>query len=284
MLDELRTCACQDFSFFYPERSVGLHSLLINCGYNLYTGGYEWDGLKRGSKTMVIWQYTISGRGRLRLGTEYYDMAPGTAFMIEVPGDHCYFLPEDSEHWELCYVSVQGAELVRLFRELTAMRGVVNDYADTSAALAVFMEIFQLARKGRLANVFEASALAYDFMMALYRDLMSGGGGGIPDFVREVIGYCMKHLAEPIGVDEMAECAGLSRYHFSREFKRHTGFSPQAYLNELRIRKAVRMLQSERKNVKEIAADCGFDDLSYFSKVFRKACGVSPANFRLVGK
>jgi AraC-like DNA-binding protein len=78
----------------------------------------------------------------------------------------------------------------------------------------------------------------------------------------------------------MAKCAGYSRYHFTRLFKQYMGNSPQYFMNELRIRMAVRFLQTEQLSIKEIAQRCGFDDVSYFCKIFRKFQKVSPNEFR----
>jgi AraC-like DNA-binding protein len=56
--------------------------------------------------------------------------------------------------------------------------------------------------------------------------------------------------------------------------------APMNFLNELRVKMAIRLLQAEKLSVKETAQRCGFEDVSYFCKVFRKYQKISPGGFR----
>ncbi len=281
MLNELKKIGHSDNSFFFPERLVALHSMLTNCGYQNYTENYVWDSLKRGPKSMTVWQYTISGQGAFRVGDRTYDLNPGTAFIAEVPGNNCYYLPNNSEHWELLYVTIIGAEAIRLMRELVERSGPVFKLPEEGKTIDLFCDIFRTAQKGRLDNPFKLSEMSYRFVMTLYDEILLGNWKKErPEFIGKVIDFCLSHIGEPFGVEEMAKISGLSRYHFSREFKKYTGMTPMAYYTEMRVKKAIRMLQAENKTIKEIAFECGYDDLSYFGKIFRKSTGMSPAGFR----
>jgi transcriptional regulator GlxA family with amidase domain len=87
-------------------------------------------------------------------------------------------------------------------------------------------------------------------------------------------------LKEDLDVNDLAAVAGLSRHHFSRIFAASEGMGPGAYLARLRLRHAVRLLQTTDHAIKNIAMDCGFADANYFSKAFRKAYGLSPQALR----
>lgn len=281
MLNDLKIIGHHEANMFYPERLVQLHTMLINCGYQNYTGYYVWDSLKRGPKSMMVWQYTVSGRGAYRVGDQVYDLEPGTAFLAEVPGNNCYYRPNDSRHWELLYITVTGSECIRLLRELIEKSGPVFKLPEDGKTIDVVSDIFRTLNKGRINNPFKASELAYRFVMTLYEEILLGNWKKTrPEFISKVIDYCLEHVGEPLAVEEMAEVSGLSRYHFSREFKKYTGMTPMAYYTEMRVKKAIRMLQAENKTIKEIAFECGYDNLSYFGKIFRKSTGMSPAGFR----
>jgi AraC-like DNA-binding protein len=101
--------------------------------------------------------------------------------------------------------------------------------------------------------------------------------------IKTVVDYCMDHISEPISVDDLAEVAGYSRYHFSRMFSASQGMSPGAFVKDLRLKHAERLLQTELMSVKEIADACGFEDDSYFCKAFRKAYKISPGEYRKSG-
>jgi AraC-like DNA-binding protein len=86
--------------------------------------------------------------------------------------------------------------------------------------------------------------------------------------------------AEPIGVDEMARAAGLSRWHFSREFLRAFGESPRAYLLTRRLERAARLLRTTDRSVAEICFDVGLQSVGSFTTSFTRTFGVSPTAYR----
>ena len=105
----------------------------------------------------------------------------------------------------------------------------------------------------------------------------------IPAFVGMVERFCHLNLARPIGVEDMARVARMSRFHFSRLFKKARGVSPGRYLAKIRLDMAMRLLTSTDLTLEEIAGPCGFGDANYLCKVFRISCGVSPGRFRVLG-
>ena len=79
-----------------------------------------------------------------------------------------------------------------------------------------------------------------------------------------------------ITVDELANLCKISKYHFCRMFKEEMGVTAVQYITRYRIALAEAMLKDEEKNVDEIAYQCGFDDLSYFYRCYKKIKGHSP--------
>jgi AraC-like DNA-binding protein len=86
--------------------------------------------------------------------------------------------------------------------------------------------------------------------------------------------------AEPASLGELADQAGLSRYHFLRTFAAVTGVTPHQWLLRARLRDAAARLVGTRQPVTEIALDVGFADLSNFIRTFRAEFGVSPTRYR----
>ena len=87
--------------------------------------------------------------------------------------------------------------------------------------------------------------------------------------------------AEPIGVDDMAAAAGLSRAHFSREFSRTFGESPKAYLMTRRLERAAALLRNTDRSVSEICLDVGLVGLGSFTTSFRRHFGKTPTQYRV---
>ena len=97
-----------------------------------------------------------------------------------------------------------------------------------------------------------------------------------------VLDYMQSHLAENLGLTELATLAGCSLQHFKRSFKASTGTPPHRYLLELRIKRAQALLAGDRLGLAQIALDCGFSSQPHFTSVFRRYTGFSPARWRRI--
>jgi AraC-like DNA-binding protein len=86
--------------------------------------------------------------------------------------------------------------------------------------------------------------------------------------------------SEPLGVDDMARAAGLSRAHFSREFKQAFGVSPHAYLLTRRLERAASLLRVTDRSVAEICMDVGLQSVGSFTTSFKRMFGKSPTAYR----
>ena len=85
---------------------------------------------------------------------------------------------------------------------------------------------------------------------------------------------------EPLDVDAMAEVAGLSRAHFSREFRRAFGEPPHAYLLTRRMERAAALLRTTDRSVAEICFAVGLRSVGSFTTSFTRTYGVSPTAYR----
>jgi AraC-like DNA-binding protein len=86
--------------------------------------------------------------------------------------------------------------------------------------------------------------------------------------------------AEPLDVDDLARAAGLSRAHFSREFRRAFGESPHAYLLTRRLERAAALLRTTDRSVAEICFSVGLQSVGSFTTSFTRTYGVSPTAYR----
>src|ERR1700760_4008566 len=86
--------------------------------------------------------------------------------------------------------------------------------------------------------------------------------------------------AEALGVDEMAAAAGLSRAHFSREFRRAFGETPHAYLLTRRLERAAALLRGTDRSVAEICFEVGLSSVGAFTTRFKRTYGCPPNVYR----
>ena len=80
-------------------------------------------------------------------------------------------------------------------------------------------------------------------------------------------------------LEELAALAGLSKYHFLRVFRKHTGLTPKTYLNQIRTRRSEQMIRAGL-DLSDIAYRSGFSDQSHFTRTFKSINGVTPGLYR----
>lgn len=85
---------------------------------------------------------------------------------------------------------------------------------------------------------------------------------------------------EPLDVDDLSRAAGLSRAHFSREFRRAFGESPHAYLLTRRLERAAALLRHTDRSVADICFSVGLQSLGSFTTCFTRTYGMSPTAYR----
>jgi AraC-like DNA-binding protein len=98
--------------------------------------------------------------------------------------------------------------------------------------------------------------------------------------LKSAIEFMRDNYAKDIRLSDIAAVSDISAKYFCRFFKKMTDKTPIEYLVDYRIERASKMLISGNMPVTEIALSCGFNDLSYFIKTFKRYKGVSPLKFR----
>ena len=150
----------------------------------------------------------------------------------------------------------QAADLIRqLQRELTTAQPGSQFFS-----LTLFMNLLMLLGRNCTAELpFHHSP-----------DILIGAA---VQFIRENFG---KNLS----VEELARSSHMSKRNFFRHFKATTGCSPQLFLRQVRIQKALELLEQSNKDIYEVAMECGFYDSSHFSRVFHREKGCTPRHYR----
>jgi AraC-like DNA-binding protein len=104
---------------------------------------------------------------------------------------------------------------------------------------------------------------------------------GLPRYkLRRVIAYVDARLGGPISLDDLANVAGVSRFHFHRQFRKSVGVTPREYVVRARIERAKGLLTESDLTVGEVSGAVGFADQSHFSNIFRRVTAMTPRGFR----
>jgi transcriptional regulator GlxA family with amidase domain len=137
-----------------------------------------------------------------------------------------------------------------------------------------------IAQLSRIHSDEELSLWLSDILERIMDSIHRHRKTSAPDMLSRALQYMADHCCEEIGRDDAANAAFMSPSHFSRYFKKHLGQSFTEVLNQMRIDRAADMLANSHRDLKIISLECGFPDQSYFTKVFRRYRGMTPAEFR----
>lgn len=105
-------------------------------------------------------------------------------------------------------------------------------------------------------------------------------GGHVPVKILNAISYIQLNLGRDLSVTNLAKRANLHTDYFSRLFHQHTGERPVKYIHEKRIERAQYLIVTTQMTFSEIATQTGFENVFYFSKIFKKITGMSPGNYK----
>ena len=101
-----------------------------------------------------------------------------------------------------------------------------------------------------------------------------------PELIAPALSKILKDYRQHVTVEELATLCNVSKYYFCRVFKREMGVTAIQYLTNYRISLAEAKLKDHNKSITQIAYECGFDDISYFYRCYKKIKGISPKSVR----
>ncbi len=96
-----------------------------------------------------------------------------------------------------------------------------------------------------------------------------------------IVNYIRENLDETLSIEELSRQSHMSESNFHRVFKNEMGISPIDFINNERIKLAASLLHDPKKKIKEICMECGFNNLSYFVRLFKKKKNISPRTYQL---
>ena len=253
-------------------RGIGMHHITSH--------DYHWDNRVR-KKSYVLLQYTISGKGSFQTPDHTYPQQAGDLFLVQVPGDSQYSLPDDSEYWDVLYLEF-SSECLPLLYHIHQSCGPAFHLEASSTLPDQMKQLYADAISNQLASVFDNSKAAYAFLLDLADYALEHPALSSPRVTLAKNYLDSNYYNTDLNLDEVADAIGLSKYHLCREFNHLYGISPGKYLANLRLQKSCALLlQSRQHTIAEIASMVGFSNDNYFCKVFRKAFGTTPTQYRL---
>lgn len=154
-------------------------------------------------------------------------------------------------------------------------------YMKKAMVLGSFDYVLKPIDYSELDSVLQRAAVQYKQQKAtrLSARSRSGGTDGLPP-AECAIQFIRAHLSESICVDDIAQEAHLNPQYLMRLFKKETGYSVLEFITNERIAKAKELLEHTALPVTQVACSVGYDNYSYFSKVFKVYTNMTPSQYR----
>ena len=210
-------------------------------------------------RTYTLIHYVISGKGTLHARGESYPVEAGQAFLI-LPNEVTTYTADAHDPWHYCWIGFDGM-LSAAFSRLEPVMTLPGE---------LFAPIINTV-PGEGAPEYRLAAMLF----GLYDHLL-GNAGTENHHVRRVETYIRSNYMLHLRVEEIADKLNLNRRYLGRLFKEHTGSTIQEFLIEVRM-SAASMHLRRGCSVAEAARLCGYEDVSNFSKMFKRRFGVPPS-------
>ena len=166
-----------------------------------------------------------------------------------------------------------------------AERCTPSDGVISSIGMALLGELESEGLSGRLY----AESLANVLAVHLLRHYTTGtdqvqrfSGGLSAQKLRQVMAFVGENYSNDIPLSQLANAAGMSSFHFAREFKRTTGTTPHQYLIKFRVERAKALLAEGEMPLIEVGLQSGFSHQSHFTRLFHRLTGTTPQSYRLM--
>jgi AraC family transcriptional regulator len=202
--------------------------------------------------------------------------------------EHGAALEGHSEHLAL-YLDPRLIEKAASESKLSGNFEIAERYArrDTvinSIGTALLGELDSEGLSGRLyaeslSNVLAVHLLRYYAVSTLRPATFTGGLSAAK--LKQVTDFIGENYSHDLKLAELAQVAGMSSFHFAREFKRTTGTTPHQYLIKFRVERAKALLAKNEVPLVEVSLRSGFSHQSHFTRLFRKITGTTPHSYRL---
>ena len=260
------------------------HPLTRDCyptamGYYPRARGHRMERLRHDDNLVL---YCVDGTGMLEAGGLRYPISGGHLMLLPQGLTHRYAASE-CEPWTLYWVHCQGVS-TRLFLQYLGYRDgrAVVETGVSPPLLASFNSLLSVRRTGYSTSAFinAANHLRYLFTQFVMETGRHQGAHPAALDLDAIQTFMQDNIHQQLNLDDLAAVAHLSRFHFSNRYKALTGYSPIKHFLHMKIEYACQLLDSSDLSVKAIAAELGYGDPLYFSRLFTKTIGMSPRAYR----
>ena len=234
-----------------------------------------------------LFMYIYSDNCSIVTNDRVFSVKKGALVFIAADTYH-YTMPENPISYDRSKFGISPI-LFKNILELTNRSNAFKTFSDKAIVCAQIPEkeqpliesIFKEANQNINSTDYKL-ILTYSILRIMFflNKYMVESTTAIEGFMGNAFNYINQNIATNICIDDICASINLSKYHFCRKFKEHTGLTVMDYILKTRIILAKIELAKTKLSITEISENLGFSSISYFSRAFKKESGVTPLQYR----
>lgn len=268
----------RDLGFLPQPRSLSLSEA--------YDARYRVAGATRDTdRGRSVFQYTLSGHGRLRVNDDVFDLPKGSGLLCAVddPNTEYFYPPLQSEPWRFVFLTFHDRP--GLARQINREVGHVFKINPDSSMIKRFLDYGESGERVVELEAGQGARMVYDTLTTLIdaARVPSAENDANLKLIRRAHQLVDNRLFEPYNAGMLADELGVSQEHLTRVFRLETRSTPYELITNVKMRHACSMLRETSLSCRDIALKLGYRPGSNFARVFNRTMGVNPNEYRRRG-
>lgn len=265
-----------DNSSFYGNDSSNEMPLLVNCAGLTYAGTPHTNANDMGRLDYYL-IYALSDEIRVFCNDGWQKLAPGS--VIVIPPNTPYRCMCETESASFLWVHFTGGDVesilmrykIGLFPNIFRTAALNNIYSR-------FQKLFEGFARNDSYRPYDLAALLDRLLIEIGRSIEKTKSERVS--LSKSIRYVNENYATQIKIPSLAQMENMCMTAYNMAFKKQMGMSPTKYIIKLRTDNAKDLLCTTNLKIKDVGAICGYDDVNFFRKTFKKETGISPLEYR----
>lgn len=274
-----------------------LHLLTLNVGFAKHIGDWNWKNVRSPFARLY---YVTDGTAKIELPSGVYTLLPGHLYYIPAYTMHSYVCDSPFSHYYIhIYEDLQNEmsileewdypvevnacstdlELMKRLCFINPFMKLPQSNPDAYDNHQTLISNIQLNKRRPFYDKVESRGILY-ILMSRFLKYATPKAEVKDDRIQMSLNYIRKNINTHFDIDFLAVKSCMSKDHFIRLFKRETGETPNIYIIKRKMEIAELMLVTTAQPIKSIADTLGYDDYSYFTRMFKKVAGVTPQQYR----
>ena len=263
---------------FSNDFSRNLDAMIYTCGREECAPSHSYGPVVRSG---YLIHYILSGKGIYKANGRIYHLGEGDAFLI-CPNSLIYYEADKYHPWTYTWIGFQGIKIEEYLKRTSLLEDLCFHYGKDDRVRLCHEKMFEAYNLPENRDLMMNSIL-YEYLYLLAskfpRKYVPAGEKKI-SYVEEALQYIENNYAHKVNIQVIADHLSIERTYLYRLFKDITGFSPQEYLLDFRIRQACSLLKKTDLPVSDIARSVGYVDALFFSRLFMPKRGKTPTEYR----